>query len=175
MLNSSKKAEFILSLRDVGRWLEYSLNASDPMDSLRTSYLKPSVEDWEFVNFDKYFLAELQDVRMKRKELLKVRNVPDCSRSKGRILCFYPELSLKDAVAGKVSLGYFDDSDCPPWDSWIHYDVEDLEQYHNVEYSCLLSLVPDSLVPIVDKAILEDTYDCLVWADKLEKELSIRT
>jgi len=88
-------------------------------------------------------------------------------------LCFYPELSLKDAVAAKESHGYFNDSDCPPWDTWLYYETDDLECFHDEEYSCLLSWVPSELITLVDQAINADTYDCLVWAENLYKRLSI--
>jgi len=105
----------------------------------------------------------------------------DFLRKKGRILCFYPDLSLNDAmVAVECALQidpndkspfneanfYIDENDNPPWDTWFHYGES------NGDFA-LYSWVSSELVEIINNAIKTDVYDCLVWASELEMSLQI--
>ncbi|MDO3386882.1 hypothetical protein QWI17_13625 [Gilvimarinus sp. SDUM040013] len=102
-------------------------------------------------------------------------------KKKGRILCFYPDLSLNDAmVAVECSLQmnpndrmpfnernfYIDENDTPPWDAWFHYGE------NNGDFA-LYSWVCSEMVEIIDNAIAVDAYSCLVWASELEASLNI--
>ena len=97
----------------------------------------------------------------------------------GRILCFYPECSLNDAMVAHVcqeqinlihagSNGeYIDDFDNPPWDTWLHCE-------NSKNGIALYSWVHPELVQFVSRAIAADAYNCLVWAEELERGLKLK-
>jgi hypothetical protein len=102
-------------------------------------------------------------------------------KKKGRILCFYPDLSLNDAmVAVECALQmdpndqspfnevnfYIDENDNPPWDTWFHYGES------NGDFA-LYSWVSSEMVEFINNAIETDAYDCLVWASELEQSLQV--
>lgn len=157
-------------------WCLTYLDMSNLKNSLRSRALRPKKDFWHYStkNDDRAHLVD--KLTEKRANKLRKDNVKlvDSSGVSGRILCFYPSLSLQDAVVALTSCGYISPDDNPPWDTWLLYSEEDLENYHSEkEYSCLLSWVPDEAVGLVHEAILEDTYGCLVWAERLEHQLEI--
>lgn len=97
---------------------------------------------------------------------------------KGRILSFYPELSLNDAMVAdecqhQMNLicpdckgEYIDDYDIPPWDTWISCDLKG-------DLIVLYTWVHPELVEFISKAIAVDAYNCFAWAEDLEQELGM--
>lgn len=172
MISSAKKMEIKSLIAEASNWVSYVLNGEG--GELYSSLLNPEVELWDYVTSDKRKEEVVLSVCRQRAELIVNNEVKrSATTTSGRVLCFYPELSLKDAVAYVASDGFIDQDDCPPWDTWLFYSNEDIERYHDDEYSCLYSWIPERFVNQVDKAISEDTYDCLVWAEVLEKQLGI--
>lgn len=120
--------------------------------------------------------AILNHVVAKRIERVKYDSSPILRC--GRILCFYPEYSLNDAMVTEacqeqmnaIHSGtngrYIDDFDNPPWDNWIHCELKE-------DRIALYSWVHPELVSFVSTAIATDAYGCLVWAEELEKRLKL--
>lgn len=77
----------------------------------------------------------------------------------GRILVFYPELSLGDGFVGMESQGFIDEDERPPWGTWFYF----LSQSNNDDGPALFSWVPEEVVAIIDRALKADQYDCLRW------------
>lgn len=173
MIDTNKTKDVVMYLNEAAQWVEQYLDADDIENSLRSEVLKPTQADWSYGNIDQYVRIEVNRIQAKRKKVLALTEPKINSGLSGRILCFYPELSMKDAIASKESNGYFDDSDCPPWDTWFYYDTHDIEGFHDEEYSCLLSWVPHHMTLIISQAIAADTYGCLVWAKNLYGNLNI--
>jgi len=173
MLLPELKDKLMKLALEAGNWSSHHLNLNDLGSSLRSSDLNPESEVWNYVTEDRQVQKIVSQLCDKRRELLASESINLKNKLQGRVLCFYPEISLKDAVVCLASSGFIDQDDSPPWDTWIWYSLDDIEQHHEEKYACLFSWVPDELVSLIDKAIEEDTYDCLIWAEKLEKELGI--
>lgn len=71
----------------------------------------------------------------------------------GRILVFQPGESLSDGAAQKVSGGFFDIDNTPPWDTWIGF-----------RQGTLYAWIPRALELIVQDAINVNPEQCLKWA-----------
>jgi hypothetical protein len=76
----------------------------------------------------------------------------------GKILVFYPELSLNDGLMCIESEGFIDENDCPPWATWFYYSPE-----IDDDGSMLYCWIPQAFISIVDNAIESDAYSCLRW------------
>lgn len=121
--------------------------------------------------------ALLNQVVRKRNELI-ANNIKLLAPG-GRVLCFYPEYSLNDAMVAhecQVQIDkihsdtngeYIDDFDNPPWDTWLYCEL-------NNGVIALYSWVHPELVEFVSNAIAADAYGCLVWAEELERQLNLK-
>src|SRR5262249_55244756 len=79
----------------------------------------------------------------------------------GRFLVWYRDLTVDDGVGAIVTNGYLDESDMPPWDTWICYVDQTTDAKAAAGY--LLSWVPSEFVTSVQNAITSNAYDALVW------------
>lgn len=171
---SSEQIKKIHSLAvEASSWTNAYLRLDDLEFSLRSPELSPNAELWDYVTADQNKQQAVSLLSEKRSRLIDFKKIKLEEKLHGRILCFYPEMSLKDAVVCLSSSAFIDQDDSPPWDTWIFYSLDDSEQHHDQKYSCLYSWVPNELVDMVNEAIKEDTYDCLIWAEQLERKLNI--
>ena len=166
------ESEIINLVRDADSWSERYLDVNKLETSLRSSLLKPKSELWDYVTPDKYIKKSVSKLCEQRSNIINSEKINLVENPTGRILCFRNFLSLKDAAVCRPSFGFIDEEDSPPWDTWLFFLEEDIEQ--NREYSSLYSWVPNSLVYLIDSAIEEDWYDCLIWAETLEKQLGLQ-
>ncbi|WP_436899247.1 hypothetical protein [Acinetobacter gyllenbergii] len=140
-------------------------------------YQVMSIEESKITYFTFDQLRELVDyIIEKRRDLSKHEFVYE--RLKGRILSFYPELSLNDSMVAdecqrQMNLirpdckgEYIDDYDIPPWDTWISCDLKG-------DLIVLYTWIHPELVDFISKAIAVDAYNCFAWAEALEKELGM--
>lgn len=92
---------------------------------------------------------------------------PGLSLGKSRLLLYDPDETDESGGAMAASAGYFDESDAPPWDTWIAYvreqPLEDSGSQRGWE-SYLVCWVPASLVSIVSEGIAACPGECLAWA-----------
>lgn len=90
-------------------------------------------------------------------------------RMSGRFLLYDPAGSLFDAM-GLDSLGFFDESDCPGWDSWLSVNSVSHPSQLPVSRSQLFAhhlvcWVPDWIVETVNDVVECTTGSALLWAD----------
>jgi len=92
-----------------------------------------------------------------------VGSQPTLTTSGGKLLiCLASDKGVDDGVSAEESKGFFDDQDLPPWDTWIWY-VNKHEQ-ETEEDSYLVSWVPSSFIPLVERGIHVNPVNCLEWA-----------
>ena len=175
IIESVSISELLSRLKEADRWAQNALDLDDLAFSLRSEILKPNENIWGYQTNMKFVESEVNKLVTRRRDRLDTTTKNVKQELKGRILCFYPWISLKDAVASVASYGYIDEEDFPPWDTWICYaQGEHHRRLKDKEGACLYAWVPEEVIEKVELAISEDTYDCLVWAKRLEKELRIR-
>src|SRR5688500_18475877 len=70
-----------------------------------------------------YSSTLVETVCHRRSQLLKEWKVPLVQElgKEGRLLVFYPGLSLFDGAAELSSDGYFNSQNEPPWDTWVFF------------------------------------------------------
>src|SRR6185369_10616769 len=93
----------------------------------------------------------VETVLRRRAELMKENKFPVLSGAKtdGRLLVFYPGLSLFDGAAELASDGYFNLNNEPPWDTWVYFgDTSPLLEQQDYRFF-LLTWVPFSQLPLV--------------------------
>lgn len=71
----------------------------------------------------------------------------------GRILVFQPGESLSDGAASKITAGFFDGDNTPPWDLWIAYSEGNLYAW-----------IPSALELLAQDAIDVNPEQCIKWA-----------
>jgi hypothetical protein len=175
--------ELEASLKSAIIWCGEKLNWKDLGSCHRSPELFPkpvkSSEDSNITYLEFNAVQVLLTKIITKRNRLVDRNIGTLS-ARGRILCFYPEYSLNDAMVAhecQVQIDaihsgsngeYIDDFDNPPWDTWLY-----CEKNENV--IALYSWVHPELVGFVSRAIATDAYGCLVWAEKLEKQLNLKS
>ena len=84
----------------------------------------------------------VDEVASKRRSLLNASRVdaPQVAgpQETGRLLVYFPDENLSDGAAMHASGDFFDEENVPPWDTWLAYVLDDLEE--NQTY--LLAWVP---------------------------------
>ncbi len=168
MLSEADRSEILASIEATQSWCRNRLDLDSLANSLRSLELKPSSEFWDLAESEERKAAIVSRLVDNRSRLLARRSAHIPSRMSGRLLCYYQEVSLGDGFAGAASAGYLDPDEVPPWDTWVFYSRVDFERHHRDKYSTLYSWVPEELVEFVDRAIREDSVECLVWGEKLE-------
>lgn len=88
--------------------------------------------------------------------------------SGGRFLIYSALHATMDALASGETSGFFDDSDAPPWMTWVDFvsfiDV-DLQQYEGY----LIAWIPRKFIPIAQAGIDVCLGGSLFWADDFEE------
>jgi hypothetical protein len=87
---------------------------------------------------------------------------------KGRLLVYYPDLTLTEGATQAETRGFFDIYDAPPWDTWMAYFCETEINRDQFSYPYLVSWVPEVLVDIVTRGIGVSSTECIVWLDEYE-------
>lgn len=94
-------------------WCETQLDKDTSAYTLRPSELSPLIDIRDY-NVDIHHKKE----EIKRLNLIKAIPFKNqdlvLSNIHGKILVFYPELSLNDGLMGMESEGFIDEDDCPP-------------------------------------------------------------
>ncbi|HEY7832463.1 MAG TPA: hypothetical protein VIG30_02755 [Ktedonobacterales bacterium] len=92
---------------------------------------------------------------------------PGIGLGKGRLLLYDPDGTDECGAAMVASAGYFDETDAPPWDTWIAYvreqPLEESRPAHGWD-SYLVCWVPPALVSVVNQGIVACSGECLAWA-----------
>jgi hypothetical protein len=133
--------------------------------------------------------AAVDALAAKRAQLLRRDGqYPDVNSDalvRGRLVLYYPDVSLADGAAWQESQGYFDIDNVPPWDSWVCFIYDELRQRslddrlrpearhgpldHEASYaSYLVSWVPPEYVARVDLALYVNPEQCIGWVDDVD-------
>jgi len=126
-------------------------------DQLRSSVLKPSVSIGDICSQPEMINAIVAEVIAKRSQVLAIDRSDHTDyqslKSAGRLLVYEPSENVSDGSSRYASQGFYDPSDAPPWDSWVHYSE-----------GKLISWVPAVLIPLGQSGIDANPVDCIRWA-----------
>jgi hypothetical protein len=75
----------------------------------------------------------------------------------GRLLVWERDTTIDDGAGEAETKGYLDESDMPPWDTWVAY----VDPHPHAGY--LVSWVPAPFVEPVARAVDVNAYDALYW------------
>ena len=75
----------------------------------------------------------------------------------GRLLVWERDTTVDDGVGQAETKGYLDESDMPPWDTWVAY----VDPHPEAGY--LVSWVPEPFVAAVGRAVEVNAYEALYW------------
>ena len=125
-------------------------------NQLRSPDLRPdrSIEETQ-IEEDRKTLV--RSVVSKRSDLIRLRGESvtlgvDDESTKGRLLLYTPDETGKDGASEYASLGFFNQCDAPPWDTWIAYSDR-----------TLLAWVPTELVGLAQRGIDDNPLECIAW------------
>lgn len=84
----------------------------------------------------------------------------------GRLLLFDFDGTLSDGAAARESHRFFDDHNCPPWDTWLRYVSDGLPPgfWRNFR-SYVACYVPPQLVEVAQAGIEANPEGCIAWAE----------
>lgn len=193
-ITSFDLAEFQRRLGETIAWYLSKVPIADPEHGLRTEALAPSGDvahptrkvwsdfprPWTDEMWNEYRRAQSQapqqrqgivdEVARKRRTLLRMSRLdhPQQKESlgRGRLLVYEPELNLYDGAAMNASEGFFDGDNVPPWDTWLAYIVDTVEE--NQTY--LIAWVPPELLELASDGIDVNPEDCIRWAGNVDAE-----
>jgi hypothetical protein len=168
------RAEFRLCMLDTLDWCLPRADSSRPRDCLRCPELRPylfnesryeSVHDAAWARhlwLADSGIAERFPHRLDEPEVEhdSKRQIP-ARMANGRLLVWYRDLTVDDGLGESCTQGYLDESDMPPWDTWIYYIRAEDDPKAAAGY--LVSWVPPQFVQPVQEAIACNAYDALLW------------
>ena len=154
-------------------WCSTRACADDPSGSIRQPELKPEMAGPNRIHGTTVDLVASQRSR----QLISTGNAvagPPHPLAGGRLLYVQVNGSVWDGASSHVSGGLFDDEDCPGWDSWVSYVIEESVPERGLEKSQRRALaleylacwISECLVSLADHAILANPVECLTWADR---------
>ncbi len=154
-------AWFAAQLRETVEFCLPRVRVDDPIWCLRSTELTPpGYEDREWIDRPPGLEPKtVQAVIDKRKLALADpgRTVEAGQLHGGRLLLSAHEASNDNGLTASISGYYFDDSDVPPWDTWICVLPGD--------DSLLVAWVPSEFQEIVQESIANECIGMLAWAD----------
>jgi hypothetical protein len=126
---------------------------------------------------------EASDISLCLKEVSDAINVVILNRSEqqfsqvantekhGRFLLYSPLHTTFDDLANAETDGFLDDSDAPPWSTWIGF-IDLSDPISKTYEAYLIAWIPDSFVSIVNDGISVCLGGSLFWADDTENTRS---
>lgn len=160
-------------IRDAAVWYGELAQAGDTFTVLRSADLKPKYSFFEVFkmcqsveSIAKYQEALVGDVCLCRSFLICERKGGKpvlAYNTTGRILVLDTFSSTFDGLAADSSRGFFDESDCPPWDLWIDYEIRIAESSPSNVRGLLSAWIPEEFFEIVEEAIIISGGEALSW------------
>jgi hypothetical protein len=152
---------FIERLPETIAWCSRVTDVSDLAKAFRSDRLEP----WLWADGRKEMIERVASLRnwdVGRNAERDIRKLP-----KGRLLVYYPDLTLEEGVPRAETRGFFDDYDAPPWDTWVAYFCETERKSEQFSHSYLVSWIPEVLIDIVTRGIgATSSTECIEWLDK---------
>jgi len=166
------RANLRLVLLEAVLWASTWADAREPVRSLRSASLAPYI-------FNESRHETVHDVALRRHLQLEAQgrvrriggrtdDLVDASSialghvramlEAGRLLVWERDSTVDDGVGQTVTSGYLDESDMPPWDTWVAYVDSEVGRC-----GYLVSWVPEPFVAPVAQAIKENAYAALYW------------
>ncbi len=99
----------------------------------------------------------VEELVLRRRALLALPRHAEPSDA-GRVLTFELDSSFFDRIAASETQGFLDDTDLPPWDTWLAYEDVDVSKG-----AVLLSWVPPELIDIAQRGIAVHMCDAYAW------------
>ena len=97
----------------------------------------------------------------------------DAALAGGSLLLYFPSAQLADGEAHFQTQGFFDEKDCPPWDTWIWYHVEVDKIENDSSYGeSILCWIPPSYLDIASIGVEVSISCSLQWAADVENDLT---
>lgn len=163
-------------IRDAAAWYGEFTRDSGSSTVLRSAELKPKLSFFEVFKMcqsvetiAKYQAALVGNVCLRRNILLGERFAGrpiSAGNVTGRILVLDTLSSTYDGLAADSSGGIFDESDCPPWDLWIDYEISVAESSPSSVRGLLSTWIPEEFFDIVEEAILVSGGEALCWGSE---------
>lgn len=100
--------------------------------------------------------AVVESVVLRRSE--RLTETSESLSNDGRLLAVELPATMFDGVANSVSEGFFDDSDAPPWDTWLKVVMVGETGY-------LLSWIPSTCYQQANAGIDANGEQCIKWVD----------
>lgn len=162
-----------LDVASAAEWANERLSLRDLKTSLRSTELKSTFELFSRRPTEKQKSDLVVTLCQKRTDILRRSGCKFDCKLDGRILCFYLSV-LGDGLSHDASYGFFsEEEEQSPWDTWLFYEVGDVEGNGGWQETCLYSWVPSPIVPMINEIIDDDPHNVWIWAKKLEKKLGI--
>ena len=124
------------------------------------SHEQETIEAWIHKKRDCYRRA-ISWINQTRSELLKKVGIATSDAadalSKSKMLLYEPLETVSDGAAEAGSLGFYDQEDAPPWDTWFLYAG-----------SAIFCYVPESAITSAQAGIDANPVDCIQWANWFE-------
>ena len=150
--------EFRRSLAATIAWCADVADASDLSRRFRSPQLRPPIDIGEHTDSLDFIRNAVQRVIDLRFELRFTNLAPDRAADfsadlcGGRLLAFYPQVTIFDGFAAIESDGFFDPANVPPWDTWIYF-IDDF----------LISFVPQRFLTNAECGLITNAEECIVW------------
>ena len=160
-INFHTNEQILSAAKEAAVWCQLQWNASEPRSSLRTLNFLPC-----FFNTDQYYTVN--DLIYSRKyEMERLGLKPSSNLSMGKILVYEPDSNISDCISEGETSGYFDSSDCPPWDTWVGFIVENNQRY-------VLSWVPNEIIHIVEAGFEVNCVECFYWLESSSESWALK-
>ncbi len=137
-------------------WCRHRFLAHRPVESLRSDELKPEI-----------MIASTDDLRIINDVVTRVverrgsiLGTQKCASlvCDGRLFAFLPRVSLFDGVSEDETDGFIDETNTPPWDTWV-----------TMADDVLISWVPSAMIVRVQAAIVCNAEECIAWLSDLQR------
>ena len=148
------------TMREASAWCELRIEEHDS-PVIRSRELNPG----QPLTFSDDPCGLVDEVCATRSKLLNEHDYGIAAEPlKGRLLLYYPYLSLSDGAAELVSKGFFDTNNEPAWDVWVFCDRDERVSNPQDYGTYLLCWIPNRLIDLVEQGIRINPEACLEWA-----------
>jgi hypothetical protein len=150
-------------------WCAPRADPDDPINSLRSSHLRPAVLDGGEVAVRRVWHRRRTATAATR-AATPVQSAADFQG--GRLLLYFHEGSIADGSATEESAGFFDDHHTPPWDTWITWlDNDRDEDLWPMSGPYLVSWVPPAFIDLAAEGMESMIDQCVGWLDEIDVPL----
>lgn len=159
MLDDAVVDDILQSLRETIAWCVQRARSSDPKKSLRSKELAPPPRAVRLSGLTpEERLETMRSVRAKRAQLVSALPPVGDLRS-GKLFGLNPDWQLDEGACATASEDFLDDSDHPPWDTWVAYCPDKKADYGDY----LISWVPPMFLDLIPDAISVSSTDAVWW------------